>query len=368
MLSIEGTDYSFLEQIINGMSDWVRVIDFDNNIIFLNESMSKAVDSIQTGVKCFEAVGRNEPCENCTSRVAVFSGQRQEKEEIIGSKTFSVASSPIRNDKGEIIAIVEVLRDISSTKLLQKKIIEQNNKLQYSLDIARKLQFSMLPKGLDEENIGFSYVYKPCEALSGDFIDIFKIDSRHIGLYIADVSGHGVPASMLTVFLRTALNKKLLSPALALKELYEAFNISNFEKDLYITVFYAVLDLYTLTLTFSNAGHSVCPIVFNDKKFDVLRSSGIPISNWIDVPEYCDLKIDLLKGDRVFFYSDGITDLRNNNSEHFSEKRLIEHLIKNKSSIDVVLNDILIAACNFADLESTSDITDDITIAMLEIK
>lgn len=348
MVSSEEFNYSFLKQIIDGMSDWVRVIDINNNIIFVNDSMSKAIDFYPVGTKCYKTIGRDEPCENCISRNTVFQGNRNVKEEHIGQKTYSVASSPVRNKKGEIIAVVEVLRDITNTKLLQKKIIEQNNKLQYSLDIARKLQFSMLPKNLKEDGFEFSFIYRPSEALSGDFIDIFRIDDRHIGLYIADVSGHGVPASMLTVFLRTALNKKLLSPAMALKELYEKFNVNNFEKDLYITVFYAVLDLNTFTLTYSNAGHSVCPVVFGENRFEVLRSAGIPISNWIDKPDYSDLKVKLISKDRIFFYSDGIIDLRNNSSEQFGEKRLMEHLIENKSSLDAVLNDIFSAACDFA--------------------
>jgi len=86
----------FVEQIINGMHDWVRVIDINDNIIFVNESMAKALGKNVIGEKCYEAIGKSEPCENCTSRKAVFEGTIQAKEEIIGDRIFSVKSSPIR--------------------------------------------------------------------------------------------------------------------------------------------------------------------------------------------------------------------------------------------------------------------------------
>ena len=82
---------------------------------------------------------------------------------------------------GEIIAVVEVLRDITQIKLLQQKVIDQNKKLQADLNMARKLQCSFLPRQLPDDKIKFSYIYTPCETLGGDFLDIFKINDDHIG-------------------------------------------------------------------------------------------------------------------------------------------------------------------------------------------
>jgi len=70
--------------------------------------------------KCYEAIGKSEPCENCTSRKAVFEGTIQAKEEIIGDRIFSVKSSPIRDENGQITAVVEVLRDITEMKKTER--------------------------------------------------------------------------------------------------------------------------------------------------------------------------------------------------------------------------------------------------------
>jgi len=358
----------FIENIIDGMYDWVRVLDKDDNIIYINKAMAEGLNDFPIGRKCYEAVGRTDPCENCISRKAVFDGKPHEKEELIGERLFSVMSSPVKKENGEIIAVVEVLRDITQLKQMQRKIIKQNIKLQNDLSLARKLQCSLLPKQLPENKIKFSFLYKPCEALGGDFLDIFKIDDDNIGIYVADVSGHGVPASMLTIFLRSSINKKTLSPASALTELYREFNTNDFDPDLYITVFYAVINLKTRTITYSNAGHNVPPIVFNNSRFDLLRVAGIPISNWTEKPVYTDRSMPLESGDRIFFYTDGIIEIRNEKGEQFGEERLLNILLNGNTATEVILNSIVDSACEFAGIKNTVELPDDITTALLEIK
>lgn len=361
-------DKNFIYDIINGMYDWVRVIDKDDNMIFVNKPMTEALGSSAEGKKCYSALGKKKPCENCISREAIFDGESHVKEEVIDNKTFSVRSSPLRNSEGEIIAAVEVLRDITEMKVLQKKVLEQNRKLRADLNLARNLQCSLLPKELPEEKIAFSYVYKPCESIGGDFLDIFKIDEDHVGIYIADVSGHGVSASMLTVFLRASINKKLLSPADVLQELFEAYNLSSISSSLYITIFYAVIDLKTKTIVYSNAGHNVCPIIFNEEKFEILRVPGIPISNWLENPEYVNKSSTLGHGDSIFFYTDGIIEMKNTKNEQYGERRILDILLTDKSEPKVVLNKIVNSACEFAELQIDAEVPDDITMALLKIK
>ncbi len=372
MFQIEnGRNKVLIEDIINGMYDWVRVIDRNDRIIYVNKAMEEALEHCPKGDKCFKAIGRDEPCENCISRKAFLDGRPHHKDEVINDRIFSVMSSPIKNGNGEIIAAVEVLRDITELKSLQEKVMEQNKKLQDDLNIAKKLQCSLLPKGLPEDAIEFSFVYQPCEDLGGDFLDIFKIDEAHVGMYIADVSGHGVPASILTVFLRSSVNKKSLSPAEVLTGLYRAFNDNNFDHDVYITVFYAIIDLKEYSIKYSNAGHNVSPVVFNikeNKRLEFLRAPGIPISNWVDSPSYSDNVLSLFKGDRVFLSTDGIIELKNREKEQFGEERLQNVLLNDTSGTSGTLNKIITDACIFAGIDDVSKISDDITMALIEIK
>jgi len=279
-------------------------------------------------------------------------------------------SSPLRNDTGEIIASVEVLRDITQLKELQDIVMRQNQKLQDDLMIAKKLQCNLLPKDLRQDKVSFSFIYQPCEDLGGDFLDIFEIDNDHIGIYIADVSGRGIPASMLTVFLRSAIDRKSLSPSKVLTSLYKEFYSSNFDHEVYITVFYSIINITNHTIKFSNAGHNVYPIIFNKydtSRFESLIVPGMPISNWFEEPHYTEVQLDLRKHDRLFYCTDGIIELKNDTQEQFGEERLQKILFSDTSEPSSTLNKIISEACKFAGIDDSSTVPDDITVAIIDI-
>ncbi len=359
---------AFIEDIVNGMFDWVRVVDSDNNVLFMNKAMSEGVGDNAECMKCYEVLGRSRPCSNCISRKAVFQGKSFEKEERIDDRYFSVMSSPLRNTEGKIIAAVEVLRETTQLKQLYKKTQEQNKKLKNNLDMARKLQTSLLPGPLSDRRLDYSLIFMPCEALGGDFADIFHIDGSHLGLYLADVSGHGVPASLLTVFLRSTLNKKLLSPAKALEELYAEFNQSKLDEELYISIFYAIIDLDDKTMLYSNAGLNVIPAVYGANKFELLKMPGIPISNWMKKPDYKNGSIRLESGDKLFLYSDGILEMRNAENEQFGEDRLLNVLLNSDMKPRKLLLEVKKSAFQFAGIKRANELQDDVTMALLEIK
>lgn len=357
-------------EVIDCMYDWIRILDADCNIIYANKAMKDAFNEPIVGKKCYEVFNKTQPCENCIGRKSLEDLQLHEKEEEFGDMVFSVKSTPIRDSEGKVVAIVEVLRDITKLKRMQKDVMEQNKKLNNDLELARKIQLSMLPSRLPKEKIDIAYIYRPSYTLGGDLIDIFEIDEDRVGIYIADVSGHGVSSSLLTIFLRSSINKSTLSPSMALTDLYNKFNLIGFDTDLYITVFYSIINVKERTFIYSNAGHNICPIIYNYNKsrFDILRKPGIPISNWMDKPCYTDDIAYLNPGDRIFYSSDGIIEVRNSSNEQFSEERLVEILLRDRSEPEVVLNNILANVYNFAGIESEENLYDDITMALAEIK
>ncbi len=366
-----GTDAcNFIEDIIDGMQDWVRVINKEDTVVFVNKSMRKALGNKDiVGQKCYNTLGRKSPCPNCLSR-RNRSDWSASKEEIINGRYFSVTSSPLRNQEtGEIEAVIEVLHDITELKMLSKELEDQNHKLRADLSIARRLQCSLLPKKqLSTDKIDFSFIYKPCESLGGDFLDIYQIDDSHIGVYIADVSGHGVAASMLTMFLRTALDKTHLSPAKALEELYRYFNRNGFSDELYIAIFYGIINVSDYTFTYANAGLNVCPIIFSKQNIQILRAPGIPISNWVENPEYVEVRVDINPSDRMFFYTDGIIEIRNTENSQFGEERIVQHLLETDFEPSLTLSGLIDKAIAFSGKKDSSEIIDDITVALLEIK
>lgn len=350
------------------MFDWVRVLDMNDNVIYMNKAMTDSLGKDLIGSKCYSVIGRTEPCSNCISRKAIFDGISHEKEEYINDRIFSVMSSPIKNAEGDIIAAVEVLRDTTQLRQLFHETRQQNDKFRTELEMARKLQVSLLPGPIPDQRLDFSFIYTPCELLGGDFLDIFKIDDSHIGLYIADVSGHGVPASFLTVFLRSTLDKKQLSPAKALENLYHEFNQSKLDEELYITIFYTIIDLEKKEMIYSNAGLSVSPFVYGKNRFELLRLPGIPISNWTEKPEYINGTLKLYSGDKLFLYSDGILEMRNKQNEQYGEERLLDIILNNGLKPKQLLLNIKKSAFQFAQIRSENQLLDDVTMALLEVR
>lgn len=360
---------TFIEEVIDGMQDWVRVIDNDDNIIFVNKSMREAIGMDIVGQKCYEALGRTSPCPNCISKRDLPNWARS-KEEIINGRIFSVTSSPFRSADGTTeYAVIEVLHDITEIKEMSQKIATQNEKLKEDLIMAKRLQRSLLPKNtLQFDKAIFNFIYRPCETLGGDFTDFFNIDDDHIGVYIADVSGHGVAASMLTMFLNTAIDKTEKSPSKVLTQLYTSYNNNKFFSELYISIFYIVINIKKYTITYANAGLNVCPVIFSGNDFTILRSAGIPISNWVENPEYSEQTISIKPKDNLFLYTDGIIEIRNSEKQQFGEERLLNHMLKSNFPPAQRLTQLIDKAVSFSNSINPNDIKDDITVAIVEIK
>jgi sigma-B regulation protein RsbU (phosphoserine phosphatase) len=164
------------------MIDWVRVLDLDDNVIFINEAMLKGIKGGRVGMKCYEALGHEKHCRRCTSRETMKDGRHHHKEELIGDRSFSVMSSPIKNETGELIGTIEVFRDVTDLKRMIDEIAQQNRELNRDLDMAHKIHNSLLPSEFENSKIKFSYIYKPSHKIGGDFLDCFMPDSRHVAI------------------------------------------------------------------------------------------------------------------------------------------------------------------------------------------
>ena len=353
--------------ILDAMQDWVRVIDKEDRMLYINKPMQQGLLANPTGNKCYSIFGRTKACEICICKQSALDGRSHKKEVDFGKRSYSVICSPVKNEQGEVYASLEVFRDITEIKNIQTKLTEKKTKLEKDLEMAKRLQNSILPRPFNNKHMVFSYVYMPSDGLGGDFLDVFNIQGNRVGVYIADVSGHGVSAAMLTMFLRSSLNRKQYSPSKALEELYTSFKNTGFEMESYITVFYAIIDNENRTITYSNAGHSVSPVLMSENGFQMLRTPGIPISNWVDEPNYKDVRIGIREGDRIFLSSDGIIEIKNDEGEYFGEERILAQLSNTNRRVEDVLERITAEAMDFADCISNG-LKDDVTLCMIEFK
>lgn len=222
-----------------------------------------------------------------------------------------------------------------------KAIKDMNSQMSKELEYARVIQESLLPeKEIEFKNVSFLSGFYPCEHLSGDFYEIFKIDKDNIGMYILDVSGHGVSAAMLTMFCKNVIisDERLirryrgLKPHRNLKHLYTVFNESNFPSTTHMVMFFATYNLNSKTLKYSSGGTNCFPIVIkkNGYMFELDNNSGFPIAKLGEYiqPKYESSSILLEKGDRLLFFTDGLVDKKKNNI--FSPEELNDFFKNNK--------------------------------------
>lgn len=297
--------------VLEGMADWVRVVDREGNIIFANNAMKEELGESIMGMKCYEAHCRDSRCNFCISVRSIITGEIMQKEEIINGKYYSVKSSPVHNEEGAIVAAVEVFRDVTRERKLELELIERNKRMSKDLQFAKRIQERILPRKGVVGSIKIDHLYKASEMLSGDMFDFFTIDGENIGIYISDVAGHGISASMMTMFIRQTMRgikDDILSPSKVLTELHRRFTLLNLEVDKYFTMFYGVYNKVTHQFKYANAGHNCIPIKYNDEGMELLKVSGYPIAVLFDEIVYKEQKVQLGVGDKILFYTDGITE------------------------------------------------------------
>lgn len=320
--------------IVDGMIDWVRVVDKDNNVLYANKKMKEELGDIE-GRKCYE-VFCSQKCDNCISMTTIEKGAVIKKESKVGNKTFMVVSSPVKDKDGKRVCSVEVFRDITKEKDLAKKINEKNQKMSEDIFFARNMQMRMLPPKGMYNGLSIDYLYEPSENLSGDFFDVFKIDEENTGIYICDVVGHGVSASLLTVFVRQSIRtlaKGNMNLNLIMKSLHKTFLSLNLDYDKYFSVFLGVYNKTTNEFKYVNAGHNAEPILHRtNNELTLLKSKGYPIANIFDQVKYDENTLELKVGDKLFLYTDGITEAKNDEMQEFGVENLL-NVIKDEGDI-----------------------------------
>lgn len=259
------------------------------------------------------------------------------------------------------------------TQELQKS----NKKMLEDLEYAKRIQQSLLPpRQLNIYGVQFISEYIPCEKVSGDFYHIYVLDAENIGMYIADVAGHGISAAMMTVFADRIMKPtdiqgrkmKNISPNKALAHFYREFNKSDFPNEMHIVMFKAIYNIKTKVLSYCSGGMNVLPIVVRKNgAIEFLdKSIGFPICKFGDfyMPVYKKADVTLGQGDRVIFYTDGLVENFKDNTL-LKEDTFIDLLKKQKDSSLQVLNDVIL--WKIADRSKDFKNEDDITYFIMEV-
>ena len=240
---------------------------------------------------------------------------------------FDFAMKPIDLDDLQV-TIDKAISEIAFIKQTQKEH-GQLVDIKSDLALAAEIQLAILPQkfppfGDLKDTVDVYASMKPAKDVGGDFYDITRIDNDHIGLTMADVSGKGVPAAMFMAVSHTLLRlagKKRLKPEEVITESNNVLATESFD-NMFVTLFYAVMNVRTGEMQYVNAGHNPPYILHKDGTLETLPTSKNICLGVLEDYTYTSDSLTLQKGDCLVTFTDGVTEACSTTNELFGEERL----------------------------------------------
>ena len=227
--------------------------------------------------------------------------------------------------------------DINSTvTTLKRYIAEAAARIDKELEYAKQIQLSALPTNFpNSEEFGIYAQMIAAKEVGGDFYDFYKLNDTTVAFLVADVSGKGIPAAMFMMTAKTII-KDLAESGMAVNDIFTKANAKlceNNESGMFVTAWMGILDIPSGKMQFANAGHNPPLLKRADGTFEYLKTRAGFVLAGMEGVRYRVGEIAFSQGDRLFLYTDGVTEATNTQNELFGEDRLLEFMNKN-SSID----------------------------------
>jgi phosphoserine phosphatase RsbU/P len=258
-----------------------------------------------------------------------------------------------------------VLRGIREQLALQLQTIQKE------LETARQIQLSILPAEVPKlEGLDIAARYIPMTSVAGDFYDFIMVDEKHLGILIADVSGHGMPAALIASMLKIALAAQVphaADPAQVLSGLNQAL-CGKFQHH-YVTAAYLFVDIAKGTLTYAGAGHPPM-LMWSPSSTGVrgVEENGLFLGKF-PWATYSSLELPLSADDWCWLYTDGIPETANHAEIEFGTERFREFLATGQStSASQFADRLLEELSSWAARGVGEELDDDITLVAIHVK
>lgn len=290
----------------------------------------------------------------CMSLEKITAGDLTEKVDVHQPREFDILSSGINSTVGA----------------LKEAIADAARRLDNELALARAIQTSALPRQFpafpDRWEFDIFAAMKPAKEVGGDFFDLFLVGEHRLAFLVADVSEKGIPAALFMMSGKTWLKsfaRAGMRPADIFTETNRMLCYDN-DPGMFITVFFGLLDLENGKLTCVNAGHNPPLLKRADGSFEYLRLEPDFILGTLPDIEYSQHELQLFPGDRLFLYTDGVTEAMNADGELYGTGRLQTILdARANAALEPMIESIFDELAAFS-----SEQTDDITMLALDYR
>jgi PAS domain S-box-containing protein len=255
--------------------------------------------------------------------------------------------TPLRNSSNEVTHYIGVQSDVTRRRLAEESLLESNarlenanKKMRRNLMAAARIQRALLPEHFfNQRGVSVAWLLEACDELAGDTLNVIRLDEDHLGLYVLDVSGHGVQASLLSVTLHHWLSADperetlrstrpdsraeagIVHPHVVAQELNQHFPMDP-DTNQYFTILYGILTLSSGEFRYVTAGHP--PLVHMPSNKAAYQVTGLssPIG-FFPQTRYETKTLSLEPGDRLFLFSDGLSETWNESEVLFGSDRLL---------------------------------------------
>jgi sigma-B regulation protein RsbU (phosphoserine phosphatase) len=351
------------------------------------------LDVMMPGIDGFEVLRRVRAEHHATSLPVIMATARDQREDVVQALSLGAndyVTKPLDlpvvlarvgtqlSLKAAVDRIIELERDLERRNA---ELQAANDRMHKDLRAAARVQQSLLPAAApDVAGVRFGWEYRPCDELAGDILNVFRLDADHVGMYVLDVSGHGVPAALLSVTLSRLLvpvdgraslvrrpmdggGTEITPPAEVARELNRRFQLDAGAEQ-YFTLGYGVLDVRRQELRWVSAGHPGPIHVSARGEAADLTCAGFPIG-WVEEVAFPEQRLSLSRGDRLYWCSDGIQEARNERRAMFGAPRVIE-TVRGAREADLTqsLTQLVRAALEW----TGSRFDDDVSVLALEVE
>ena len=323
----------FFRTVLDKVPTAVVVVDEKLRVRFTNRALldyfgtSARKGELRDLISCDETCkvcGTGENCRDCALRMLFLTAR------LNGGSAFRRIVLNAKADGARISCPLRV-SPMGKKYLVAMMESAQEAEIKRELYSAQSIQQKLLPPPHNWDGTPYSYMYIPYRTIGGDLPDVYQLEGNTMG-FLADVSGKGISAGMLSAFVKAGWNKSDSSPSKALRGLNAKFQELNLDESNYVTAAAIRIDNATGQIPYSLAGHNAPMLLKSGSGINEIEMNAPPVSNWIPDFGYEDNFISYRKGDILVMMTDGVIESRNPKGEMFSLERVEEILRKSESA------------------------------------